>query len=137
METTFQKINLEEYDLLPYDPTSDLPVCTRDGKSVRVLCTDRAGIAFHIVALIMHEGIESIETFSNSGRLNSRVTTNNDLFNYKPKSQVRFWYNVYCRSGGGIILGDAYTSEKEAKEQSFANDQYLETLSYTVNAETL
>lgn len=55
------------------------PVCTRDGRSVRIICFDKKGSDHPIVALISLEGAEETEWYSSTGRLYNGAESNYDL----------------------------------------------------------
>ena len=49
-----------------FDPTK--PVQTRDGRKARIICTDRKGTDFSVLALVLNsEGGESLETYTANG----------------------------------------------------------------------
>lgn len=75
------------------------PVCTRDGKPVRLLCFDALG-DYPITGLIRGKEngvtIDLAENFSTDGKP-SRITSNNDLFMASEKREG--WINLYKMSG--------------------------------------
>ena len=105
-----KQFNLEEYLKNP-----SRKVVTRDGKAVKIHCTNFTGTQ-HIIAQV--EGFDSSFSFSENGRYYiSNFDSQVDLFFAPEKHEV--WTNVYRRSSedvGGIGFGGTYSSEEEAKD---------------------
>lgn len=59
------------------------PVCTISGHPVRVICYDRKDSRFPIVALISFGGQESVEIYTEQGRLIPSQPTDIDLAMYE------------------------------------------------------
>lgn len=110
-----KQFNLKEYLI---DPSQK--VVTRDGRPVRIVCTDR--IAVHedktsrIVGLIlMKEGYESIMAFNENGSWDDSNKSNYDLF-FAPQKQSR-WVFLYRTLVYGEIYSSNVFSTKEAAER--------------------
>ena len=84
-----KQFNLEEYLKNP-----SRKVVTRDGKSVRIRCTDRKDAVYPIVALIDSNGKEEILSYTKNGYFyyDGRKDVN-DLF-FAPEKHEG-WVNVY------------------------------------------
>ena len=108
--------SLEEY---LKDPSRK--VVTRDGRSVRIICTDRVGI-FPIIGLISSDSIsdfEEIVWYTKEGVCNTSTEKRHDLF-FSEKHKG--WMNIYRARGycyGGSVI---YPTEVAAKA---AADPYL------------
>lgn len=98
-----KQFNLEEYLKNP-----NREIVTRDGRKVRIVCTDRAGLnAKPIVALItLPNGDEVIKTFWNNGFETTAIEGENDLFFAPEKHEgwiiINKWPNG-VRDTNGII----------------------------------
>lgn len=55
------------------------PVCTREGKGARIICTDRHGCSGRIIALLDHGGREGIEFYYEDGRFGGYGNNERDL----------------------------------------------------------
>ena len=88
------------------------PVQTRDGRKVRILCTD-ANSAFPVVGLIIDGGeFDTLETWDSTGCCyEKRTADEDDLINVPER--VERWVNVY-----GHDLGAVRSSRAEADKQS-------------------
>ena len=98
-----KKFNLEEYLENP-----SRKVVTRDGRAVRIICTDRSGLnAKPIVALItLPNGDEVIKTFWNNGFETTAIEGENDLFFAPEKHEGWIIINKWAdgeRDTNGII----------------------------------
>ena len=75
-------IEMKQFNLQEYLANPNRQVVTREGKKVRIVCTDRAGLAAKpIVALItLPNGDEVIKTFWDNGIETAGSEDKNDLF---------------------------------------------------------
>lgn len=98
------------------------PVCTRDGRKVRILCFDRKGSYYHIVALV--EDIsekEEVVVYPDTGRYDDSRKSEDDLMLY---TEMRTGYiNVYNERVVGPVI---YKTEEEARK--FAEPSVKETI---------
>lgn len=106
------------------------PVCTRDGRPVRIICYDRLSEHYPIVGLVKSgydNPEEIIHIFTNDGNASIIGPTDIDLFMDSAKKEG--WINIYqCdvdkieREGRGI-----YGSEEEALK-SRMEENYITTI---------
>lgn len=94
------------------------PVQTRDGRKVRVLCTDRKGSSNSIVGLIVLEGgKEYVQTWEANGNFVTSGDAPADLINVPDKRVV--WVNMYP----GPIMSAEASSRKQADNNATNNDR--------------
>ena len=113
---------MKAFSLKEYLKNPEKKVITRDGRGVRIRCTDRRGGDQPIVALVETSTgkSENICAYREDGRWSPvggpLVDSNLDLFFAPEKHEV--WTNVYRRSNKAydIGFGCTYSSEKEAKD---------------------
>ena len=108
-----KQFNLEEYLKNP-----SRKVITRDGRPVRIICTDReSGRNRPVVALYRASQKylgEMVLTFCANGVFEIGRKSNLDLF-FAPEKHEG-WVNIYGSSTGNeIYTSKVYTSEEEAK----------------------
>lgn len=105
---------MKEFSLEEYLKNPDREVVTRDGRKVRIVCTDRAGLtAKPVVALItLPNGDEVIKTFWDNGIETAGSDGKDDLFFAPTKHEG--WMNLY---GNSIYYPGTkiYNTEQEAK----------------------
>ena len=118
---------MKEFSLEEYLKNPERKVVTRDGRKVRIICTDRAGSQTKpVVALItLPNGDEVIKTFWDNGIETAGSEDKNDLF-FAPTKYTDY-INLY-RDESVYFLGGVYTSEEYAKNIARGNDQYITTI---------
>lgn len=120
-----KQFNLEEYLANP-----SKKVVTRDGRSVRICCTDRKSEEQPIVALIasLTEDSEYVGTYRKDGIWStSGCASELDLF-FAPEKHEK-WINLYkWDNSTRYYVSKPFDSEEEAMEFSRKDDNYLKTL---------
>ena len=105
---------MEQFSLEKYLANPSRKVVTRDGRNVRIVCTDMKNTSYPIVALITDkEAGEFCIEYTSDGKfrdLNIEYTL--DLF-FAPEKHEG-WVNVY-RTQGKLGCVFIYDSEKEAR----------------------
>ena len=118
---------MKQFNLQEYLANPSRQVVTRDGKKVRIVCTDRAGLDVKpIVALITLPNCDEIvKCFWDNGIETAGSEDKNDLF-FAPTKYTDY-INLY-RDESVYFLGGVYTSEEYAKNSARGNDQYITTI---------
>lgn len=108
--------NLETFNL---DEVKDgKPVCTRDGRNVRIICFDCKVESFPIVALVSGAfGREEIISYDEAGYSSTRET--DDRLFMLPEKKIG-WINVYNKS--------IYNSEEDARDGITDDSDYVGTI---------
>ena len=122
-----KQFNLEEYKKNP-----NRKVITRDGRSVRILCTDRKGTEYLVIALCtMSNGSEDCYSYFPNGRMYLSADSCMDLF-FAPEKKEG-WLNLYKDENGRVAIGTVYPieSEKDAKMESKSIKDYVATCKIT------
>lgn len=102
-------------------------VCTRDGRSARIICFDRKQHTYPIVALIQHEFKkyeEDLTTHCNDGKRCPTQEQREDLFMVPVKKEG--WVNVYTDRDRYYTGGYIYPTKEEAERQK--SDNYVDTV---------
>ena len=102
-----KQFNLEEYLKNP-----NREIITRDGKRVKILCTDRKSDTFPIVVLIEGSYQENICEYTKDGYSYGAECTC-DLFFAPIKKDG--WVNMYKTRPGTAQIGQIYNSKEEAE----------------------
>ena len=84
-------------------------VVTRDGRNVRIICTDRVAKEYKLVALVMKNDTECMCAYNTNGCVYKNDTHSLDLFFATERKEG--WINIYPDSS----IGGIYTSEEEAR----------------------
>lgn len=113
--------NLEEYLKNP-----SRKVVTRDGRNVRIVCTDKKG-RYPVVALVEYDdNSERVFGFSIDGICFIGLTDNKDLFFATEKREG--WVNLYRGNLDYIYAGCVYTSKDEAYEHNGDKEHCIATV---------
>ena len=117
---------MEQFSLEKYLANPSRKVVTRDGRPVRILCTDRKDLDFPIIALIeTSPGQEMAYTYPKDGK---HCTDYTDIFNlfFAPEPHEG-WINIYRDSDNGrVYTGRLYDSKEDAEKRK--SDEYITTI---------
>ena len=119
-----EKFNLEKYLANP-----SRKVVTRNGRNVRIVCTDRNINNFPIVALIQlyNDSDEEVFTYTKDGKRRVDESTMHDLF-FAPETHEG-WINVYRNSDSGhTYAGAVYDSKEDAEGRKIIDENYVTTI---------
>lgn len=115
--------NLEEYLA---DPSKK--VVTRDGRSVRIICTDRKHSRYPIVALVenkLTEGENSVY-YTKEGKFFNDVLADINLVFASEKHEG--WINLYrTKTSSQYVTSNPYDSEEKAIEIGRTSENYIAT----------
>ena len=118
-----KQFNLEEYLANP-----SKKVVTRDGRSVRIVCTDRVLGTFPVLALVMEKsGIENSYSYKTNGQYDEQGISNLDLF-FAPEKHEG-WVNIFVDAVGNPSITDLhiFTSKEDAKKEGKNKKWYIKT----------
>ena len=117
-----KQFNLEEYLKNP-----KRKVITRDGKDVRIICTDRKGTEYSVVALCTMSNVsEDCYFYFPNGKMYLSSDSNNDLF-FAPEKHEG-WVNLYKNLGGFIVPSRIYQTKEDAEKRGSTHDCYIATV---------
>ena len=105
---------MKQFSLEEYLKNPSMKVVTRDGKNVRIVCTDKKGNDYPVVALIEWEKTEEACDYTKDGCLNDGRITEYDLF-FAPEKHEG-WTNVYEEGTNRYLDGCICSTEEEAKK---------------------
>ena len=120
---------MKAFSLKEYLKNPEKKVITRDGRGVRIRCTDRRGCDCPIVALVetSTRKAENILSYREDGRWSPvggpLVDSNLDLF-FAPEKHEG-WINVYVGPITGVVV---YKSEEDAKHGANADAKIIATI---------
>ena len=117
---------MKEFNLTEYLKNPSQKVVTRDGREVRIICTDAKGEE-PIIVLVYNNNRdeENVYTYNRYGRFYKDNDSCLDLFFAPIKREG--WINVY-KDDNTRYIGDIYPSEKEAKENKGDDLYYITTI---------
>lgn len=106
---------MKQFTVEEYQKNPSRRVFTRDGRSVRIICTDMIGTSYPVIAVYKVDPThESCKSYTTDGKLYTERDADCDLF-FAPEKKEG-WINVYSdedkyRPGASYL----YPSEQEAK----------------------
>ena len=102
---------MKAFSLEEYLKNPSRKVVTREGKKVRIICTDARG-NYPIVALIEEGCYDNALSYTEDGKLYNGESNVYDLF-FAPEKH-KGWVNVY-RDFDGMMCGSVFDTEEDAK----------------------
>ena len=103
---------MKQFSLEEYKKNQNRKVVTRDGRPVRILCTDANG-TYPIAALVRGEDNEdSACTFKEDGTYLKGVESRRDLF-FATEKKIA-WANLYCTKLGTMFTSEFFKTEEAA-----------------------
>lgn len=116
---------MKEFNLEEFKKNPSQKVITRDGREVRIICTNMKS-EYPLIALAINkdDNKESLLNYKENGKYFYAISEN-DLFFATIKKEG--WGNVY-KDDNIRYIGDIYPSEKEAKENKGDDLYYVTTI---------
>ena len=113
---------MEQFSLEKYITNPSRKVVTRDGRSVRIICTDMKSTTYPVVALVGNcsSDFEQIFTFSKNGEYTVSESSRSDLF-FAPEKHEG-WVNVYKSKYDGYELSQVYQRKEDAESEKYIDD---------------
>jgi hypothetical protein len=96
------------------------PVCTRDGKPVRIICYDAKDPNYPIVALVDNFDTETAETYTDDGFW-QRDKTDNGLNLMMASTKREGWVNIFkgrFSLGEPMVFGPIWSDEEFARNNA-------------------
>lgn len=119
---------MKPFSLDEYLKDPSKKVVTRDGRSVRIICTDRKHSRYPIVALVenkLTEGENSVY-YTKEGKFFNNVLADVDLVFVSEKKEG--WINLYrTKTSGQYVTSNPYDSEEKAIEIGMTSENYIAT----------
>ena len=123
---------MEQFNLEKYLKNPSRKVITRDGRNARIICTDKKGFEYPIVALIENklEGLEGVLNYTKDGEYTANRLSNSDLF-FAPEKHEG-WINIFkgTFANANAYLGESriYSSKEIAESEGRSYSNYLSTI---------
>ena len=115
---------MKEFNLEEFKKNPSQKVVTRDGREVRIICTDAKGDE-PIIALVYNKNRdeENVYTYNREGIFYKDNDSCLDLF-LNPNIREG-WVNLFKDEELPFINGDVYKSEKDAKEAAIGEPDFI------------
>ena len=117
-------IVMKAFNLKEYLKNPERKVVTRDGRDVRIICTDFNNPDFPVIVEI--KGNQWPLSFATNGEAIKERPLSCDLFFAPTKHEG--WMNLY-KKGFGLVIGDLVRNSEEAAKKIAAGDEdYITTI---------
>ena len=116
---------MKPFSLEEYLKNPEKKMVSRDGRSVKIICTDRKNLNHPIVALIeniLTEG-EGVLCYTKEGKIFNQVSNDADLFFASEKREG--WINIFKNDS---VFPDIYETQDLAKEYGMHRPDYIDTI---------
>ena len=121
---------MKQFDLKEYLANPSRKVVTRNGRNVRIICTDKKGFDYPIVALIENklEGLEGALYYTKDGKYIANESSDSDLF-FAPEKHEG-WVNLYkwTNKDCAYYIGSMYNSKADAEKRKVIDENYVTTI---------
>ena len=120
---------MEQFSLEEYLKNPSRKVVTRNGRNVRIICTDKKGYDYPIVALIENklEGFEGVLYYTKDGEYIANESSMSDLF-FAPEKGVG-WINIFKNAFNNYIgQSRIFESKEDAEEDGKKRSAYIATV---------
>ena len=121
--------DMEQFSLDEYLKNPNRRIITKDGKSVRIICTDRRGLNVKPIAALITipNGKEIIITYWENGVAIQGYEDNPDDLFFAPEKKEG-WINLY-KINSNITPGAlTYNTKEEAKSATGNRSDYISTI---------
>ena len=116
---------MEQFSVEKYLENPNRKVVTRDGRSVRIVCTNRLDENYPVIALVNDEYAEKCYSYSEFGKFENRDCELDLFFTPEKKSA---WINLY-KINSTISPGPrAYDTKEEAESAAGDKSYYISTI---------
>lgn len=108
---------MKQFKLEEYLKSPSRKVVTRDGRNVRIVCTDKKGFNPILALVTRHSSItEDIYLYTKNGEISEGNSTKSSLF-FAPEKHER-WINLYKDNDGVYASMDTFKTKEEAEALS-------------------
>ena len=119
---------MEQFNLEKYLKNPNRKVVTRDGRSARIICTNRLDDNYPVIALINNEDSEKCHSYTEFGKFNGYQTLDCELDLFFAPVKKSGWINLY-KMNSIISPGPrAYDTEEEAESAAGDKSYYISTI---------
>ena len=106
---------MKQFNLEKYLENPNRKVVTRDGRSVRIICTNRLDDNYPVIALVNNEDSEKCYSYTEFGKFNGYQTLDCELDLFFAPEKREGWTNVYEEGTNRYLDGCICSTEEEAK----------------------
>lgn len=117
----YNSYNMKQFNIEEYKKNPNRKVITRDGRSVRIVCTDMIGTYTVVAICKMNPICECCYSYTDDGKHHIIEDTHLDLF-FAPEKKEG-WLNLYKDEDGRVAIGTVYPIESEKSAKMASEDK--------------
>ena len=117
---------MEQFSVEKYLENSNRKVVTRDGRSARIICTNRMNSEYPVVVLMRNGNNEVLECYTKDGKFIPNWDYNQDLF-FAPEKKSG-WINLYRYNSITTLGTQVYDTKEEAESAVGDKSYYITTI---------
>lgn len=119
---------MKQFNLEEYLKNSNKKVITRDGRNVRIICTNRFDENYPVIALVTDEDSEKCYSYTTFGKFDGYQNQDCELDLFFAPVKKSGWINLY-KMNSIISPGPrAYDTKEEAKSAAGNRSDYISTI---------
>lgn len=118
---------MKPFNLKEYLANPSWKIVTREGKPVRIICTNRLGENYPIIALVNDKDYEMCYSYTEFGKFDEHQNIDSDLDLFFATNKHEGWVNVYMNCNERN-LGALCGSKEDALEVAKDNGNYVATV---------
>ena len=118
---------MKQFNLQEYLKNPNLKVVTRDGRSVRIVCTNRLDENYPVLALVNNEDSEQCHSYTTFGKLYAYPNRDCELDLLFAPEKKEGWINLF-KVNSATTTGEVYNTEEEAKSAIAKSLVYISTI---------
>ena len=109
---------MKQFSLEEYLANPSKKIVTKEGKPVRIICTDVKGASYSVLALVDKGDYEAPTLYTKKGEYSLGTEGSYDLF-FAPEKHEG-WVSIHRGSISGYCTDGIFDSEEKAKERAGA-----------------
>lgn len=118
---------MKQFSLKAYLEHPDRKVMTKNGRNVRIICTNRLDEDYPVIALVSNEDSEDLFSYTRAGKLYKNQSDDRDLFFAGIKKEG--WINLYEFISVITPGTKVYDTEEKAKSEiGNKSENYISTI---------
>ena len=118
---------MEEFSLEKYLKNPNRKVVTRDGRSVRIVCTNRLDENYHVIALVNNEDSEKCYIYTTFGKFDGYKNRDCELDLFFAPEKKEGWINLF-KINSTITAGEVYNTKEEAESAVLCSLVHISTV---------
>ena len=118
---------MEEFSLEKYLKNPNRKVVTRDGRSVRIVCTNRLDENYHVIALVNNEDSEKCYIYTTFGKFDGYKNRDCELDLFFAPEKKEGWINLF-KINSTITDGEVYNTKEEAESAVLCSLVHISTV---------